>query len=163
MHTPDDFLTKFPTRTTDEIQWQINKRDKRNVISRHYHAKDDKEAITAWRLDLNWIHCVFNVCFVTFARRLLTSRFQTELGKTHMQSFLTLIKTLRTKTPLFPMFIPVVQTLRSSSLTSAVMFQTPTPSFPTSGVTLQTPAQLFLIFIATSWKATRMWMAKIRW
>ena len=50
------------------------------MISRHYHAKDDKEAITAWRLDLDGIAHIFNVCFVASARRLLTSRFQTELG-----------------------------------------------------------------------------------
>ena len=80
MDTPVDFLTKFPIRTADEIQRQINKQGKRNVISRRYHVKDDEEAITAWRLDLDGILHVFNVCFVTFARRLLTSRFQTELG-----------------------------------------------------------------------------------
>ena len=63
----------------DEIQRHIIRRGKRNVISRLYHAKDDKKAITAWRLDLNGILHVFNVCFVTSARRLLNSRLQTEL------------------------------------------------------------------------------------
>jgi len=80
MRTPGDFLTKFSIRTMDEIQRHIIKRGKRNVISRRYHAKGDKEAITAWRSGLNEILHVFNVCFVTSARRLLTSRFQTELG-----------------------------------------------------------------------------------
>jgi len=64
----------------DEIQRHIIKRGKRNVISQRYHAKDDKKAITAWRSDLNRILHVFNVCFVTPARRSLTSRFQAELG-----------------------------------------------------------------------------------
>jgi len=64
----------------DEIQRHIIKRGKRNVISQHYRAKDDKEAITAWRSDLDGILRVFDVCFVTPARRSLTFRFQTELG-----------------------------------------------------------------------------------
>ena len=80
MHTPGYFPTKFSIRTMDEIQRHIIKRGKRNVISRRYRAKDDREAITAWRSDLNEVLHVFNVCFVTSARRLLTPRFQTELG-----------------------------------------------------------------------------------
>lgn len=68
------------TRTTDEIQRHIISRDKRNPISRRYHARDDKEAITAWKLEFNRVFHVFNVRFVTLARRSLTSRFQTELG-----------------------------------------------------------------------------------
>jgi len=62
-----------------EIQRHIVKRGERNAISRRYHAKDDKKAITAWRLDLDGVLHVFNVCSITSARRLLTSRFQTEL------------------------------------------------------------------------------------
>ena len=80
MHTPGDFLTEFPIRIMDEIQRHVVKWGKRNVISQHYHAKDDKKAITAWRLDLNGILQVFNVGTVTSARLLLTSRFQTGLG-----------------------------------------------------------------------------------
>ena len=49
------------------------------MISQRYHVKDDKKAITAWRSDLDGILRIFNVCFVTPARRSLTSRFQTEL------------------------------------------------------------------------------------
>ena len=64
----------------DEIQRHIIKRGKRNAISRRYHAEDDKEAIATWRLDLDRILHVFNVCSATPARRLLTFRFQTELG-----------------------------------------------------------------------------------
>ena len=61
MRTPDDFLTEFSTRTMDEIQGHIIKRGKRNAVSRRYHAKDDKEAIATWRLDLDEILGVFNV------------------------------------------------------------------------------------------------------
>jgi len=50
------------------------------VISRRYHAKDDKEAIAAWNLDLNKIRRVFDVRPVTPLRPPLTARFQTELG-----------------------------------------------------------------------------------
>jgi len=63
-----------------EIQRHIIKRGKRNAISRRYHAKDDKEATTTWRLEFNNILHVFNVRFITSPRRLLSSRFQTELG-----------------------------------------------------------------------------------
>ena len=80
MRTPDDFLTRFSIRTMDEIQRHIIKRDKRNAISRHYHAKDDEKAIDTWKLDLGRILPVFNVCPIAPARRLLTLRFQIELG-----------------------------------------------------------------------------------
>ena len=55
----------------DEIQRHITKRGRRNAISRRYHAKDDKEAIASWKLDLEGILGVFNVCSVILARRLL--------------------------------------------------------------------------------------------
>ena len=80
MRVPDDFLTKLSIRTMGEIQRHIIERGKRNVISRHYHAKDDKEAIATWRLELNRILPVFNVCPITPARRSLTFRLQIELG-----------------------------------------------------------------------------------
>jgi len=41
------------------------------VISRLYRANDDKETISTWKLDLEGILGVFNVCSVTPARRLL--------------------------------------------------------------------------------------------
>jgi len=63
-----------------EIQSNINKRGKRNKVSRMFHAKDDKEAIAAWRLDLNRILHVFNVRSVASARSLLTVHPQTELA-----------------------------------------------------------------------------------
>ena len=49
------------SRTADEIQGNIVKRSKRNAISRRYHAKDDKEAIAAWSLDLNRIRRIIDV------------------------------------------------------------------------------------------------------
>jgi len=80
MRTPGYFLIRLSFRTADEIQRNIAKRGKQNAIFRRYHAKDDKEAIDTWRLDLDGIPRVFNVCSVTFARRLLTFGFQIELG-----------------------------------------------------------------------------------
>jgi len=43
------------------IQRKVVEQGKRNVISRHLHAKDDKEKIAAWRMDLVRILHVFNV------------------------------------------------------------------------------------------------------
>lgn len=54
-------------------------RGQRNAISRRYHAKDDKEAIATWKLDLSRIHRVFNVRSITSVRRSLTFRLQVEL------------------------------------------------------------------------------------
>ena len=65
MRTPGQFLIKLSSRATDEIRRIIIKRGKRNVISRRYHAKDDKAAIAAWKLELNRILHVFNVRSVT--------------------------------------------------------------------------------------------------
>ena len=79
MPASGECLTKSPIRIVAEIQTHIMERDKQNVVSRRYHAKDDKKTITVWRLDLDGILRIFNVCSVTSARRLLTSRFQTEL------------------------------------------------------------------------------------
>ena len=75
-----DLLTKFSTRIIAEIQKNTIKRGKRNPISRRYHAKDDKEAIAAWKLELNWILHIFNVRYVVSMRLLLTFRYKTELG-----------------------------------------------------------------------------------
>jgi len=54
-------------------------RGQRNAISRRYHAKDDKEAIATWKLDLSRIHRVFNVRSIASVRRSLTFRLQVEL------------------------------------------------------------------------------------
>ena len=50
------------------IQKKIVKQGKRNVVSRHIHAKNDKETIATWRSDLNRILHVFNVRPVVFVR-----------------------------------------------------------------------------------------------
>jgi len=63
-----------------EIQGKIIKQGKRNVISRHFHAKSDKDKITAWRLDLGRILQIFNVRSTVTVRRLLTLDSQTELA-----------------------------------------------------------------------------------
>ena len=67
-------------RAVAEIRRNIIKRGKRNGISRHFHAKNDKEAIATWRLDLNRILHVFNVRPVASVRSVLTVRIQTELA-----------------------------------------------------------------------------------
>ena len=64
----------------DEIQGNIITRGKRNPISRRFRAKDDKEAIAAWRSDLDRILRVFNVGSVASVRPLLIPHFQNELG-----------------------------------------------------------------------------------
>jgi RNase P protein component len=69
---PGYFLIKLSFRAVDEIQRNIIKRGKRNVISRRYHAKDDKEAIIIWRSELGGILHVFNVRSVISAWSPLT-------------------------------------------------------------------------------------------
>ncbi|KAF9650091.1 hypothetical protein BDM02DRAFT_3112699 [Thelephora ganbajun] len=48
------------TTTVTEIQRNIVERGKRRVISRLFHAKNDKDTIAAWRLDINRVLHVFN-------------------------------------------------------------------------------------------------------
>jgi hypothetical protein len=68
-----------------EIQRKIIKQSGRNSLSRLAHAKNDKETIAAWKLDLNRILHVFNVCPVLSAWLSLTINFQTELAvNTHV-------------------------------------------------------------------------------
>jgi len=68
-----------------EIQGKIIKQGKRNVLSRLAHAKSDKEAIAAWRSDLNRMLLMFNVRSVVSVRLLLTINSQTELAiNTHV-------------------------------------------------------------------------------
>ena len=61
---------------------KVIKQSRRNTASRLFHAKNDKEKIAAWRLDLNGILQVFNVCPIIHARLFLTARLQTELAVT---------------------------------------------------------------------------------
>ena len=42
---------------------------KRNVVSRRFHAKDDKETIANWKLDLDEILRVVNVRPVTLVKK----------------------------------------------------------------------------------------------
>ena len=80
--TDDDILDR---RTVAEIQRKIIKQSGNNPVSRLFHAKNDKETIATWRLDLDRIIHVFNVCSVGSAPLSLTTPFQTELAlNTHL-------------------------------------------------------------------------------
>ena len=67
-------------RAVAEIREKITEKRGRNLVSRLVHAKDDKETIGGWKLDLNRILHVFNACSVTFTWLSLTVPFQTELA-----------------------------------------------------------------------------------
>jgi len=68
-----------------EIQGKVIKRSGRGSVSRLFHAKSDKDAIAAWKLDLNRILHVFNVRTVAYVQLLLTVHSQTELAiNTHV-------------------------------------------------------------------------------
>jgi hypothetical protein len=67
-------------RTLAEIQRKIIEKGKWNAISRLFHAKIDKETITAWKSDLNKTLLVFNVSSVVIVQLLLTVHSQTELA-----------------------------------------------------------------------------------
>jgi methyl-accepting chemotaxis protein len=61
------------------------KQSDRNAVSRLFHAKNDKDTIAAWRLDLNRILHVFNVRSISLLPPLLIVCFQTELAiNTHV-------------------------------------------------------------------------------
>ena len=62
MCMPSSPLTRFRSRTVEEIQKQIVERGKRHVTSRVLNAKGDKDKIAAWRQELNRITQNFNVC-----------------------------------------------------------------------------------------------------
>ena len=59
-------------RTVAGIQEKIIEKGGRNPLSRLINTKNDKETITAWKLDLNRILHVFNVRSVIYSRPLLT-------------------------------------------------------------------------------------------
>ena len=48
-------------RTVAEIQGKVLKRSGRGSVSRFLHSRDDKDAIAAWKSDLNRILQVFSV------------------------------------------------------------------------------------------------------
>lgn len=51
----------FDRRTVAEIQSKVIKQRGRNAVSRLLNAKNDRETITAWKLDLDRMLHVFNV------------------------------------------------------------------------------------------------------
>jgi hypothetical protein len=63
-----------------EIQEKVIKKGKRNTVSRLFHAKIDKETITAWKSDLGKVLLIFNVRSVVVVWLLLTVYSQTELA-----------------------------------------------------------------------------------
>ena len=68
-----------------EIERNVVEQGKRNVISRHFHAKNDKEKIAGWRSDLVRILQIFNVRSIVSVWLLLTQHSQTELAiNTHV-------------------------------------------------------------------------------
>ena len=48
-------------RTLAEIQRNVAEQGERNVASRMFHSRNDKDAIAAWRQNLNTILQIFNV------------------------------------------------------------------------------------------------------
>jgi hypothetical protein len=63
--SPDKFTDDALDRSTlAEIQRGVIKKGKRNVVSRLFRAKSDKEAIASWKSDLSKILLVFNVSSV---------------------------------------------------------------------------------------------------
>ena len=68
-----------------EIQRKAINQSGRNPAARLLHAKNDKETIAAWKLDLNRILHTFNVRSIIPVWLLLTGHFQTELAmNTHV-------------------------------------------------------------------------------
>jgi hypothetical protein len=65
------------------IQKKLVKWGKRNAVSRRFHAKNNKETIAIWKLDLDKILQVFNVCPVIRVKTsvTLTLRFQREFTR----------------------------------------------------------------------------------
>ena len=73
-------------RTVAEIQQEVIKKSERNVVPRVFNAKDDKEMIAGWKLDLNKILHIFSVRPADCTRLSLIVLFQAELATgTHME------------------------------------------------------------------------------
>ena len=62
-------------RTVDAIQRKVVKKGKRNVLSRVFQAKDDKDRIATWKQDLDRVLLTFNICSACCAWYLLTASF----------------------------------------------------------------------------------------
>ena len=68
-----------------EIQEKVAEKGKRNFILNLLNAKGDKDAIAAWKQDLDRVLRVFNVRQVGSVWHSLTETFQTELAiNTHV-------------------------------------------------------------------------------
>ena len=63
-----------------EIRRKVIKHSKRNVVYRHLLARNDKDKIAVWRVDLEKIVRNFNVRSIVTIRRLLTLDSQTALA-----------------------------------------------------------------------------------
>ena len=63
-----------------EIQEKVIEKDKRDLVSRVLHAKNDKQAIAAWRSDLIRLFSIFNVRSVGSIRQALTVSFPDRAG-----------------------------------------------------------------------------------
>ena len=74
-----DPLTTPNRSTVAEIQADVVGKGERRLFSRLVHAKNDKETIAAWKLDLNRILHVFNVRLVDFTWLSPMVSFQAEL------------------------------------------------------------------------------------
>ena len=67
MKSTDDACAERPIyrgpncRTVAEIQGEVIALGGRNAVSRFFHSKADKDAITAWREELKRILQIFNV------------------------------------------------------------------------------------------------------
>jgi hypothetical protein len=84
-HSTDDVLGRS---TLAEIQRNVIKKNKRNVISRLFHANDDKDTIAGWKSDLTRALHIFNVRSVVSVRLPLIVYSQTELAiNTHVAVF----------------------------------------------------------------------------
>ena len=62
-----------------EIQEKVVEKRGRNIVSRAFHAKNDKETIAGWNSDLDRFLQIFTVGSVVFTWLSLTVPFQTEL------------------------------------------------------------------------------------
>ena len=72
-------------RIVKDIHGNVTEKGRQNPLSRLLHAKNDKETIGTWKLDLNRILHVFNVRSLIFTRTSLIVSFQTELAvNTHV-------------------------------------------------------------------------------
>ena len=78
-HHPRSTYHALNRRAVGEIEERVAKKGKRNRAYRLFHAKNDKEMIASWKLDLIRILGVFNVCSVVFIWLLLTVHSQAEV------------------------------------------------------------------------------------